>query len=154
MLGVIVSSYKHLGILLVWLDPWHIIVSPDESRGYYAFVIVMPPPQRFLVCPLQPTVLVQSFSNSGHMSHVFNRFSSYSHQICVAPRSRRQSIFASCSSIFGHCKLQSFQLIFFKFTTNIPQTKAYMPSNFQCSAVPFLATRGPSSFFLYVPYNP
>ena len=37
------------------------IASPDESRGYYAFVIVMPPPHRFLVCALQPAVLIRSF---------------------------------------------------------------------------------------------
>ena len=39
-----------------------VIVSPNGSRGYYAFVcIVMPPPplpQRFLVCTLQPAVLI------------------------------------------------------------------------------------------------
>ena len=47
-----------------------LIVSPDESRGCHAFVIVMPllplPLHRFLVCALHPTVLIQSFSNSRH----------------------------------------------------------------------------------------
>ena len=48
----------------------------------------------------------------------------------------------------------SFQLIFSKFTPYISQTKVFLPSYFQCSEVPFLATKGPSLFFLYVPYNP
>ena len=56
----------------------HVIVSLEESWGYYAFVIVMPPPQRFLVCALQPAVLIQPFSNLGHMS--------------LVPRSRHLSI--------------------------------------------------------------
>ena len=48
----------------------------------------------------------------------------------------------------------SFQVIFFKFATYIPQTKVYMPSNFQHSAVPFLAIWGPSSFFLVCALQP
>ena len=58
------------------------IVSRDESLGYCAFVIVMRPPpwHRFFVWILHPTVLIQSFSNSGHMS--------------LVPRS-------SCQSILG-----------------------------------------------------
>ena len=37
-----------------------------------------------------------------------------------------------------HWKPQSFQLMFFKFTPYISQTKTYMPRNFQHSAVPFV----------------
>ena len=42
----------------------YIIVSPDKSQGYYAFVIVtllLLPPHRFLVWALHPAVLIQSF---------------------------------------------------------------------------------------------
>ena len=86
-----------------------------ESRGYYAFVIILLLPlQRFLVCAPYPAALKQYFSDPGHMSlvpksrrqlvlgdsicghwgakWVFNRFSSYSHQICIGPLSRRQLI--------------------------------------------------------------
>ena len=36
-----------------------VIVCPDESRGYYPLVIVMPLPlHRFLVCTLHPAVLI------------------------------------------------------------------------------------------------
>ena len=59
-----------------------VIVSPEESWGYYAFVIVMLLPpllrHRFLVCIPHPAVLIQSFSNSA--------------QMCLVPRSRRQWI--------------------------------------------------------------
>ena len=93
-----------------------VVLFPDESLGYHAFIIVMPLPlpllDRFLVCPLHPTVLVLSFSSLGHVS---------------------------CSK---------------KFTPYIPQTQAQMPINFQCFAVPLLATRGPNLLFLYVPCNP
>ena len=120
-----------------------IVVSLDKSRGYYAFVIVMPPPHKFLVCALQPTVLIQSFSNLGHMS--------------LAPRSRRQSILGalrfhlwplggqmrfSC----GHSRDLSFQPIFFIFAPNMHWTKIQTPIDFRHPAVPFVATRGPNSF--------
>ena len=45
-----------------------VIVSPDKSWGYYAFVIVMllpTPPQRFLVCALHPAVQIQFFFKFG-----------------------------------------------------------------------------------------
>ena len=102
------------------LHDMSIIVSPDESRGYCAFVIVMPPPQRFIVCALQPAVFVQSFSNSGHMS--------------LAPRSRCQSILGTLGfhlwplggQIPFSCGCSwdlSFQPIFFLFAPNVLWTK-------------------------------
>ena len=81
--------------------------------------------RRFVMCALQLAVLVQSFWNPGHISLVpmsrqqtilgalqfhlwllegqmwfscvqdFNKFSSYSHQICIGPRSWCQSIFGT-----------------------------------------------------------
>ena len=59
------------------------------------------------------------------------------------------SNFLSCV----HCKPQSFQLIFSKFTTYILIPRPWCQLIFQGSAVPFLATGRQSSFFLYVPYN-
>ena len=119
------------------------IVSLDKSLEYYAFVIIMLLPHRFLVWAPHPAVLIQSLSYSGQMSlaprfkrqsilgalrfHLwplgsqkglscghsrdlnFQLISSYSHQICFGPRSRRQ----------GH--------------------NWYPP-------VPFVATRGPNWF--------
>ena len=134
--------------------------------------------KRFLVCTLQPAVLVRSFSNLSHMSLAQRsrhqsvlgalrfylwplggqmRFScghskpiDFWHPAIPFEATRGPNSFVSCI----HCKLWSFQLIFFKLTPYIPQTKANMPRNFQHSAVPFLATRGPISVLLYVPYNP
>ena len=40
-----------------------------QMWGYFAFLIVTLL-QRLLVCPLQPGIFLQSFSNSGHMSLV------------------------------------------------------------------------------------
>ena len=57
-----------------------LVVHPDKSWRYCAFVIVtpLPPLQRFLVCALHPRVLIQPFSFSGCIS--------------LVPRSRCQSI--------------------------------------------------------------
>ena len=46
-----------------------------------------------------------------------------------------------------------FQLIFFTFAPYISLTKAWMPVSFWHTAVRFLATIGPSSFFLSVLYT-
>ena len=82
-----------------------IIVSPDKSLGNHAFFIVMLlPPQplhRFLVCPLHPEVLVQSFSNSGHMSLVLRSIRQFRlPKIAVTTKSRE--ITSEISQEVGH----------------------------------------------------
>ena len=81
-------------------------------------------------------------------ARVFSRFSSFSHQICVGPRSRHQSIFGTpqfqLRPLGGQHHLflvwtvtTEFSADLFKLALYIPQTKAYTSISFQCSAVHF-----------------
>lgn len=46
-----------------------IIVSPENSLGYYALISVSPGGQRFLDCSLQSTVIIQFASNDMHIRY-------------------------------------------------------------------------------------
>ena len=119
-----------------------VIVFRNESLGYYAFVIVMLLPHRFLVSTLHPAVLIQSFSNSGHILYQGQNANWHVKTRSVIPfvaARGPKGVFlwalwrpCVCSTTF------SFQPIFSKFSPNIilnhvPDSRMYLsPFSYTC----------------------